>query len=173
MFDPIQDFILDYNDLRMFLIERNQISLENNLGHHMRKVLLLSCASYFETEIQELIKKFVKQRSSDDRVLSFVQNKAIVRQYHTYFKWDGSNVNSFLAMFGSEFKNEMQRKITNNEELKIQMKAFLEIGNERNKMVHENFLSYKLEKTFEEIVDLYNKGEQFVLFLKKSFGIVD
>ena len=60
-----------------------------------------------------------------------------------------------------------------NEELKIQMKAFLEIGNERNKMVHENFLTYSLEKTFEEIVDLYHKGKPFVLFLKRSFGIID
>lgn len=173
MFDPIQDFILDYDDLKKFLIENNQFSLENNFGHHMRKVLLLSCASYFETEIQELIKTFVEQQSSDDRVLSFVQNKAITRQYHTYFNWDGNNVNSFLAMFGNDFKNETQRKIADNEELKMQMKAFLEIGNERNKMVHENFLSYKLEKTFEEIVELYNKGEQFVLFLKKCFGIDD
>ena len=139
----------------------------------MWKVMLLSCASYFEAEIQELIKKFVKQQSLDDRVLSFVQNKAIARQYHTYFKWDGKNVNSFLAMFGNDFKNEVQRKIADNEELKIQMKAFLEIGNERNKMVHENFLTYSLEKTFEEIVDLYHKGKQFVLFLKRSFGIID
>lgn len=89
MFDSIQDFILVYDDLKKFLIENNQFSLENNFGHHMRKVMLLSCASYFETEIQELIKTFVEQQSSDDRVLSFVQNKAITRQYHTYFNWDG------------------------------------------------------------------------------------
>lgn len=171
MFDPIHDFILEYDDLKEFLIENNQVSLENNFGHHMRKVMLLSCASYFETEIQEMIKIFVKQQSLDDRVLSFVQHKAISRQYHTYFKWDGNNVNSFLAMFGSDFKDDIQKKITDDEKLKVQMKAFLEIGNERNKMVHENFLSYKLEKTFEEIVDLYKQGEQFVLFLKKNFGI--
>lgn len=76
-------------------------------------------------------------------------------------------------MFGSDFKNKTQKKIADNEELKVQIKAFLEIGNERNKMVHENFLSYKLDKTFEEIVELYNKGEQFVLFLKRCFGTID
>lgn len=49
------------------------------------------------------------------------------------------------------------------------MKAFLMIGNERNKMVHENFLSYNLEKTFEEIRILNEDASKFVEYLRNIF----
>lgn len=173
MYDPIQEFIEDYGELKKFLITNNQISLENTFGHHMRKVMLLSCASYFETEIQNILISFVEQNSSDERVLSFLKHKAIARQYHTYFTWDGNNVNSFLAMFGNEFKEKVKKEIDADPEIKTEMKAFLEIGNERNKMVHENFLLYKLDKIFDEITDLYEHADHFISFLKKQFGTVD
>lgn len=132
--------------------------------------MLLSCASYYETQIQEIIKSFVQRNSTDDKVSNFVLKKAISRQYHTYFTWDGNNVNSFLGLFGEEFKKEVSAIISQDEVLKEQMKAFLQLGNERNKMVHENFLVYNLEKTFDEIIQMNEKAGKFVEFLRKEFA---
>lgn len=169
MYTPINGFIEDYHDLKGYLLKNGQISLENNVENHLKKVMLLSCASFYENQIQEIIKSFVKRNSSDDKVSNFVLKKAISRQYHTYFNWEGNNVNSFLGLFGEEFRKEVSATISQDDALKEQMKAFLQIGNERNKMVHENFLVYNLEKTFDEIILLNEKAEKFVDFLKKEF----
>lgn len=169
MYTPINGFVEDYYELKGYLLDSGQISLENNVENHLKKVMLLSCASYYETQIQEIIKSFVQRNSTDDKISNFVIKKAISRQYHTYFTWDGNNVNSFLGLFGEEFKKEVSTTISNDEALKEQMKAFLQLGNERNKMVHENFLVYNLEKTFDEIIVLNEKADKFVNFLRKEF----
>lgn len=169
MYTPINGFIEDYRELKGYLLGNGQISLENNVENHLKKVMLLSCASYYENEIQEIIKSFVKRNSTNEMVSNFVANKAVSRQYHTYFQWTGGNVNSFLGLFGENFKKEISDTISGNEELKSQMRAFLELGNERNKMVHENFLVYNLEKTFDEIIQLNEKAEKFVEFIRLEF----
>lgn len=170
MYTPIKSFIEDYQELKGYLLENGQISLENNVENHLKKVMLLSCASYYENEIQEIIKQFVNKYSSDEKISNFVVKKAISRQYHTYFQWEGNNINSFLGLFGETFKREVSTVISQDEKLKSQMKAFLELGNERNKMVHENFLVYNLEKTFDEIIRLNEDAEKFVEFIRTVFN---
>jgi hypothetical protein len=49
------------------------------------------------------------------------------------------------------------------------MKAFVTLGEERNKMIHNNFLSYNFEKTFEEIRVLYEDAVEFLNYLKTKF----
>lgn len=170
MFPPIEELIEDYEELKKFLLETSQISLANNVENHLRKVMLLACASYYENEIQSIIREFTHNNTSDERVLCFVSNKAISRQYHTYFNWGGNNVNSFLALFGSEFKKEVAKEINDNQIMNECMRSFLTLGDERNKMVHENFLSYKLEKTFNELIILHNQATMFIVFLKQKFA---
>lgn len=169
MYAPIIEFIDNYYELKNNLIGNGQISLENNIENHLKKVMLLSCASYYENEIQRIIKEFIDRNSKDEKVKNFAYNKAIARQYHTYFNWDGKNINSFLGLFGEEFKKEISNRITQDEELNMQMRAFLEIGNERNKMVHENFMVYQLDKTFDEIINLNEAAEKFINFLNEQF----
>lgn len=168
MTDPIQNFIKDYTELKEFLFVQGQISMANEVDDHFRKVLLLSSASFFETEIQNIIVDFVSNHSNDSKVVQFLKNKAIMRQYHTYFNWKDKNANSFFGLFGDEFKCKITQEMNGNDDLKDKMKAFMELGNERNKMVHENFLSYNLQKTFDEIVSMYEKSKEFVEYIKKE-----
>jgi hypothetical protein len=53
--------------------------------------------------------------------------------------------------------------------LSKQISSFLEIGAERNKMVHQNFLEYQLEKTFDEIVKLHKEALNFINYIKSKF----
>lgn len=168
MSSPIQKLIENYNDLHKFLLENGQVSASIDVNEHYRKILLLSCASYYETRIIDIIKKFVSAKSTDVRVSTFVNNKAIERQYHTYFDWDKSNINKFLSMFGADFKEEVSREIKSNKILEEQAKAFITIGSERNKMVHNNFLEFTLDKTFDEIVNLQEKANLFICFLESK-----
>lgn len=170
MSTPIQTLIDDYYELNDFLVKKKQISQSIQINEHYKKILLLSCASYYEKQIIEIIKSFVESNTRDERIISFVSNKAIKRQYHTYFQWEQTNnINNFLGLFGLEFKEKVSEEIKSSEDLSRQVKAFLEIGAERNRMVHQNFLEYHLEKTFDEIVRLHEDAICFINYIEAKF----
>ena len=109
---------------------------------------------------------FVEQVTSKDHLIKwFVQNKAVSRQYHTWFDWEKKNANKFFGLFGDSFKNHISEKVRTNNDLELSIQAFLEIGHERNRLVHSDFGSFSLEKTSEEIYTLYSKAKRFVEWL--------
>lgn len=166
---PIQKFKDEYKYIQKYLIDNGQISMSVSVSNHYRKIFLLSCASLFEKQIKDILINFVDKNTGDARISYFLTNKAIERQYHTYFDWDKKNINKFLGLFGSEYKKKIELVIKQNQSLSEQIEAFLTIGFERNKMVHENFLEYQLNKTFEEICDLSEKASKFIQFIEESF----
>lgn len=138
-------------------------SLAIAAADNFRKALVLASASYFEHRISSCVLEFVQEcAKGNDLVVGFVKNKAISRQYHTWFKWDDSNANQFFGLFGSSFKQAMTERVKASEELRLSIRAFLEVGNERNKLVHQDFASFPLEKTLDEIYSLYRQSLLFV-----------
>ena len=87
---------------------------------------------------------------------------AIERRYHVWFDWRAHNANKFFRAFGSSFESFMKERVRLAYELDDSIRAFLEIGNLRNQMVHENFAVFYLDKTVPEIIDLYKKALGFV-----------
>jgi hypothetical protein len=65
-------------------------------------------------------------------------------------------------MFGASFSRHVQRIIDDDDGLSSSVEAFMEIGRERNRMVHDDFGSFSLEKTSEEIYKAYRIGSRFV-----------
>lgn len=56
----------------------------------------------------------------------------------------------------------MESRVRNDAGLDDSIKAFLEIGDERNRLVHHDFGSFTLEKTTTEIYRLYDKAVTFI-----------
>lgn len=158
------------NSLVDYLKSQQQLSYFSEAENNFRKNILLSAASYFENEITEIIIEFAKVHSNnDDLVISIIKQKAVNRQYHTYFKWDDSkNGNSFFSLFGDDFKNKMSDKFKKDPDFEESIKAFYQIGQERNKMVHQNFAEIVIDKTAEEIYKLYQNSLLFIETLKKE-----
>ena len=155
------------NSLVDYLKSQHQLTFYNEAENNFRKTILLSAASYFEKEISDTVIAFAKSRSANDElIVSIIKQKAVSRQYHTYFSWDKSNANSFFALFGEEFKNKMDKKVRTDSKFSDSVKAFMEIGNERNKMVHQNFADVIIDKTAEEIYMLYQTALHFVEIVK-------
>jgi hypothetical protein len=98
----------------------------------------------------------------------FIRNKALSRQYHTLFDWGAKNCNSFLGLFGDDFKSSFCSKISSDKLLEKSIKDFLEIGRERNRLVHQNYATYSLEKTAKEIFELHTSAKSFLLNLKQE-----
>jgi hypothetical protein len=110
-------------------------SLAIAAGDNFRKALVLAAASYFEHRVSSCVLEFVQERTNGScLVIAFVKNKAVSRQYHTWFKWDDTNANQFFGLLGSEFKQMMAERIKASDDLKKSICAFLEVGNERNKL---------------------------------------
>ena len=135
----------------------------SEIDSQFRKVLLLSAASHFEVQVRDtLVDYFTEKANGDVPSIAFLRAKAIERQYHTYFKWDGNNANQFFGLFGSGFKEFMGRRLQVNPRLGEGMRAFLELGDLRNNLVHRDFATFALDKTIEEIYALYDTARPFV-----------
>lgn len=96
------------------------------------------------------------------RLSGLIQSKAISRQYYTYFKWETANANAFFALFGSDFREFMQAEVKQNPELDSAVRAFLDLGRDRNNVVHVDFATNAAAKTADEVYDAYQTALQFV-----------
>lgn len=153
----------DYVELRRFLTDGEEFRLRSIVEETFPKALLLAVASHFEKRLTDAVEVFAREATSDDHPLvSLIQQKAIARQYHTWFNWDARNANRFFRMFGPDFEKYAARAVGENDELRLSIHAFMQIGEERNMLVHEDFADFPMEKTSSEIYDLYRSATTFV-----------
>lgn len=159
----------EFQDTYVILQETGEISLCAANDANARKALLLAAASFFEYTISNEVLLFCREIAGKNPLVSaLVKNKAIARQHHTWFQWDSSNASNFFGLFGSEFKKHMEEKLKSERELQDSIKSFLEIGRDRNRLVHGDFATFALEKTAEEIYSLYKAALPFVLLIPKE-----
>lgn len=145
--------------------ENNQVSFEMYINDTYKKTLLLSAASYFESIITNAIHNYAREvTKQNDEIVSFIDNKAINRQFHTYFDWDKNNANQFFKLFGDGFKEKARKQIKANQ-LEEAERVFIAIGHERNCLVHQNFIEHPINDTFEEIYEKYQTGCVFIEFI--------
>ena len=153
----------DFAGLLAVLDEAGEVSLRSVADENFRKSLVLAAASYFERRMMEAVLTFVEDATNRNAlVAALVRNKAVSRQYHTWFEWKGNNANSFFGLFGNDFRDFMKARIRGDGDLDDSVRAFLELGRERNRLVHQDFGAVPLEKTTEEIHALYRRATLFV-----------
>jgi len=165
----IDSLYKDNEDLVEYLKSMNQVSFQTNVEDSFRKTFLLAIASYFESKIRDILVDFFEEQGCSGLIFNFIKNKAMERQYHTYFSWKESNANSFFALFGSEFGTFMKTEVKRSKELEESIRAFLKLGNLRNALVHDNFATYSLNSTTNEIYADYKKAILFVELLPEKF----
>lgn len=169
--DVMQETIVDAvytqnKNIIDYLVEQKEVSFQLDMDNKLKKVLIVSTASYFETKISNLLLAFFGIKSNGNQeIVSFLKNKAISRQYHSYFDWDKSNINKFLSLFGEEFKKQASEDIKI-QELEPSVKAFLRLGDLRNQLVHKNMATFYIEQTSEEIYALYKQALRVVNYLE-------
>jgi len=153
----------DFAGLLAVLDEAGEVSLRTVADENFRKSLVLAAASYFERRMTESVLTFVEDATNRNVLIAaLVRHKAVSRQYHTWFQWNESNANSFFGLFGNGFRDFMKARIRGDGELDDSVRAFLERGRERNRLVHQDFGAVPLEKTSEEIHALYRRAVLFV-----------
>lgn len=107
--DPLHQ---SFSDLLSVLDNAGEVSFRTVTDENFRRLLLLAVASYFEHRMTESVLTFVKSATNGNvLVATVVRNKAVSRQYSTWFQWDVRNANSFFGLFRSDVRNFMERKV--------------------------------------------------------------
>jgi hypothetical protein len=164
MADTIVDRLYsEFQQLVEHLNKAVEPSLCSTAEDNFSKSLLLAAASYFEDRLSTDLLSFVDEASNKNELVGeFVRTQAISRKYFSLFVWESGNANKFFSCFGSSFSTFMKDEVKSDENLAGAIKAFIEIGLERNRLVHQNFGTFTLEKTAEEIFALYRTAVGFV-----------
>ena len=164
----VETLYREFEEIKVFLAQSGQASYLSTADNNFKKNILLASASYFESRIKKFIEEYTNE-NSNELVANFVLNKAISRQYHTYFNWDAKNANTFFSLFGTDFKNFMTTKIKEDDSVSKSVTDFIELGRERNRLVHQNFASFTVEKTADEIFETYKSAKTFTDSLPNYF----
>lgn len=145
---------------------KDDLSLQSKAGDIFSKFLLLAVASYFEKRLTDAVMDFTAQvtKSENHALTNLVRNKAVERQYHQWFDWKKSkNANSFFKLFGQDFLAHMKAELSgDHESINDAIRAFMEIGRERNLLTHEDIATYRLEKTSHDVYATYKRALPFV-----------
>jgi hypothetical protein len=154
-----------------YLRGKGEISHALEFEINFKKLFVMACGSFFEAELLNYLETFARQ-NADPKLSALVINKALKRQYHTMFDWDeGRNINNFCALFGTEFKDEVVAEIKRNDAYTRFMKDFLALGAQRNLLAHANLAAFGVEKTLDELREMYVNGLQFLRFVQSKFPI--
>ena len=160
----------EYDELTAYLRENGQPTFEIAVNNSYRKNLILSAASFFEAEITTEILNYARICANDDvKLISFIDKKALARQYHTLFDWESKNCNRFFKWFGEAAKDSARKQIED-KKLEQAEQDFLSIGLERNRLVHQNFVDVVLNDTLEDIYKKYKSAILFIEFIQKFLG---
>jgi hypothetical protein len=151
-----------FKEIEEYLIGKGELTFKVRLEESFNRSLIISAASYFEVQIINHLIEFCGEFSDKLEIVEFLKNKAISRQYHTYFSWKENNANNFLGLFGSEFKDYALSVIKGNEKFTQSIKDFIDLNRERNKLAHENFVSFVSTKSTNEIYTAYTSALYFV-----------
>jgi hypothetical protein len=127
-----------------------------------RSWLVLSAASLFEHRITEALLTYAERVSnSDGCVISLIRNKAMKRQFHTFFEWGKRKLGAFPTLLGEKLGQKLKKTCATSPGKK-QMEAFLEIGELRNCLVHQNYAEFALDKSADDVRRLCEHADLFV-----------
>ena len=164
----VEELLRDHRELVEYLESANSLLLRDRVESAFAKTLLIAAASYFEVRLtQMIIDLYLEMTQGVEELAEFVKRQAIGRRFAQLFQWGsdespGRNANSFYILFGDGFSAHMKQRVQEDRNLDESVKAFLEIGNLRNQMVHEDYADFQLNKTVEDVYSLYTRAARFV-----------
>jgi len=159
------------NESRDFLNKNSELSNAMFIGSIIPKIAIISAASEYEKRILTLLEQSASNLDNKEGlILGLVRNKAIKRQYHTYFDWDNLKIGSFQSLVGPKLSKLLNDKMNKNSVFKQSVQSFLEIGGYRNILVHSDFLSCPINLSIDAVGIKINEANNFVVWLESEIG---
>ena len=147
--------------------EAGDLSMQSFANENLRKALLLSAASWFEGRVCTAMETFSAVHSGNHSgIRAIIKRWAVDGMYFRYFAWREQKPGIFYSQFGDDCSAMLKSEVNASPELKQALADFLELGNLRNELVHQNFATYPFEKTADEVYALFQSAERFVIFVE-------
>lgn len=182
----IDDLVEDFNKVQEKILP-DEPTTAQNLSVHLTKILILTCASYYEQQLQNAYIAYA-QRESDryaDRPHGFDNDK---RDRSVYQKFsfgrieDSEDLSQLpdikrmlkpLKFFGEKFRDKVFDEVSGDIDKERQLKAFQEIFVIRNLIAHQTFIEFTSNrirgKSFLDIKRMHEDAVEFVEYLKGKF----
>lgn len=158
--------------LRQIVISTKSPSDQSAFEALASKSLLLASASYFERQICDAIEQTARESGTCALMVNFISRQALERKYHAMFDWKAKNINNFLKLFGPEYKNAMEREIKDSDELGEAMKEFIFLNSQRNLLVHNNYASFPLGSSMDELWNKFGSARRLSDWLPSKLKIL-
>ncbi|MGI9250178.1 MAG: HEPN domain-containing protein [Pseudohongiellaceae bacterium] len=141
------------------------------LQETLLKTIVISVASHLERmtiiTIRNLVGTLVGHQGQI--IENFVYNKMLDRNFHSLFQWDKRQANKFYSYFSGSNKDEanftefMKGKVRKDSDFNEAVESFLELGEQRNNLVHNDLASAQLDNiTIEDIERKYQAAQGFL-----------
>ena len=153
----------DFDELITKLKKDNELSASTSIETTVSKLIIVSAASFFESDIKDAIFSIYTDTKSRNLV-----EKLLDRNFWNMFDSKFESMNRFLNNFGDEFRIEFQKSIQGNQTLEDSAIAFLRLLQLRGEIVHMNFLSHSIDVTYQESYEIYKQSLDYVEYLKKK-----
>ncbi len=182
-FDGLVD---DFNKVQERILE-DEPSTAQNLSVHLTKLLILTCASYYEQQLTDAYVKYAKRESDrfGDKPHGFdndQRNKSIYQKFQFGRIDNPEDLNQLpgvkkmlepLEVFGEKFRNKIISEIDGDFEKEQQLKAFQELFALRNLLAHQTFVEFTSNrirgKSFWDIIQMHKNAIRFVSYLVDKF----
>ena len=165
----IDGLIHRQEEILAFLKESGELSLALEFESNLKKLLVMACGSYFESEVISWLEQYSSE-NAEPRLCSLIRNKALKRQYFTMFDFEaGTNANRFWGLFGADFKESVSREISQDQTHERAIRDFLKLGLERNLLAHANLAAATVDLTLEEVKQMYMRASMFIDLVKAKF----
>jgi len=167
---PDDDIICGYIESRIQLQEelqkQNPLAADAlNYGNDLQKILIISIASRYEAVIIQDILGYFKSHIDHEPGLEFIEKKALSRSYYQLFDWTKGEkgVKQFFKLYGEQCLSFYEEQCRLHDWLSSGARDFIYIGAERNKIVHNDFITCSLpDITTLEIIEKHHRAMQFV-----------
>ncbi|MGO4295422.1 HEPN domain-containing protein [Glutamicibacter sp. MCAF14] len=131
------------------------------LNRSYHKHLLLAAASSLEAKVKVIVAQIFEQHGSTS-LSTFVEKRVMSRSYHTLFDWPGGKAKGFFTSFGDICSNKFNADLGSDSTFKNQHDAFMQLGQKRNLLVHNDYANALVELTPEEIMQKFSQASDFV-----------
>ncbi|MEU6184776.1 HEPN domain-containing protein [Nocardia sp. NPDC047038] len=156
---PVASLYEDYRGLVEDLKDRSPSGLAA-LNRTYHKVILVAAASSLENQVKKVIGSMFCEHGRDELGM-FVKNRVMDRGYHQLFDWNAGKAKSFFSSFGPDCSRLFEEKIKSDIEFENQHFSFMRLGRLRNQLVHQDYATYALDETPDELFVLYRTAALF------------
>lgn len=183
----INDLVDDFNKVQERILP-DEPTTAQNLFVHLTKILILTCASYYEQQLQTAYIAYAQHQSDyyGDKPHGFdndKKDKSVYQKFSFGRIEDSEDLSQLpeikrmlepLKFFGEKFRDKIYNEIVSDADKERQLKAFQEIFAIRNLIAHQTFVEFTSNKirgkSFTDIKQLHEDAIKFVIYLIEKFS---